>query len=104
MRIKNLSYFCYWDVEVLMYLCMFNFFFIYFEFDVVRFNFYGLDYSFLGGMGFFVFYDFLIGLMIVFDMFLIFFELVLMGVISFMMEDVNVLWVFCRFFVEGLNK
>ncbi|BAD85772.1 hypothetical protein TK1583 [Thermococcus kodakarensis KOD1] len=57
MRIKNLSYSRYRDVEVLTHLRTFNPPFIYLESDVVRFNLHGPDYSFSGGTGFSALYD-----------------------------------------------
>lgn len=104
MRIKNLSYSRYRDVEVLTHLRTFNPPFIYLESDVVRFNLHGPDYSFSGGTGFSALYDPPTGLMIASDMFSTPPELVLMGVISSTMEDVNASRALRRFLAEGSNK
>ncbi|KUH32302.1 hypothetical protein APY94_10420 [Thermococcus celericrescens] len=104
MRIKNLSYSRYRDVEVLTHLRTFHPPFIYLESDVVRFNLHGPDYSFSGGTGFSALYDPSTGLMIASDMFSTPPELVLMGVISSTMEDVNASRALRKLLAEGSNK
>lgn len=71
---------------------------------MVRFNLHGPDYSFSGGTGFSALYDPPTGLMIASDMFSTPPELVLMGVISSTMEDVNASRALRRFLAEGSNK
>ncbi|WP_099209529.1 hypothetical protein [Thermococcus henrietii] len=89
MRVKNLSYSRYRGFEILTHLRTFHPPFIYLESDAVRFNLHGPDYSFSGGTSFSALYDPSTGLMIASDMFSTPPELVLMGVVSSTMEDVN---------------